>query len=570
MKKRRKQLLALLLVFSLLTPQSVMAQDMQLYAKTAEVTETESALEKDGDETKEPSAEESPQEPVASPSEEPTEEVQEPQLPEEMPPSEEEETPDTAPAAESETDGSSQENFILEQETAATGEAALKKGWIQEEGKIRYYNEDGSYTRNNFQKIGSRSYYFDKDGYLVTGWLVKGNDTYYLKQTGEFGVKGCLLKGWQNIGKYRYHFDSSGVMTLGWITSGGKTYYMKKTGEDGIRGHMLKGWQNIGKYRYYLGTDGQMHLGWITSGGKTYFLKRTGEDAIRGHMLKSWQNIDGKTYYFGSTGAMSTGWQKIGKYYFYFKATGDFGLKGQMFTGLKRVSGKTYYFKMTGDPGVKGARFTNYTYTVNGKTYHFGSDGVGVEITGGYVYATDPENGKSYKLESEFYTDPQIGNGANQVTQTEFLAAVLYTEAGDQGVAGQTMVATVIYNRMMSSSFPDSMNFVVYAAQQFEVARNGRLTELLEGIRDNDAESLRKINQYGSMEAAKTATQIYEDYRDGKVSKRIIPNVSALKNKDFSYLYFMTHKAFENLGLDEKKCDVFKYDDHIFFKNWVK
>src|SRR5699024_7792287 len=194
MKKRRKQLLALLLVFSLLTPQSVMAQDMQLDAKTPEVTETESALEKNGDETKEPSAEESPQEPVASPSEEPTEEVQEPQLPEEMPPSEEEETPDTAPAAESETDGSSQENFILEQETAATGEAALKKGWIQEEGKIRYYNEDGSYTRNNFQKIGSRSYYFDKDGYLVTGWLVKGNDTYYLKQTGEFGVKGCLLK----------------------------------------------------------------------------------------------------------------------------------------------------------------------------------------------------------------------------------------------------------------------------------------------------------------------------------------------------------------------------------------
>ena len=57
MKKRRKQLLALLLVFSLLTPQSVMAQDMQLDAKTPEVTETESALEKNGDETKEPSAE---------------------------------------------------------------------------------------------------------------------------------------------------------------------------------------------------------------------------------------------------------------------------------------------------------------------------------------------------------------------------------------------------------------------------------------------------------------------------------------------------------------------------------
>ena len=52
MKQRRKQLLALLLVFSLLTPQSVMAQDMQPDAKTAEITETESALEKDGDERK--------------------------------------------------------------------------------------------------------------------------------------------------------------------------------------------------------------------------------------------------------------------------------------------------------------------------------------------------------------------------------------------------------------------------------------------------------------------------------------------------------------------------------------
>ena len=75
------------------------------------------------------------------------------------------------------------------------------------------------------------------------------------------------------------------------------------------------------------------------------------------------------------------------------------------------------------------------------------------------------------------------------------------------------------------------MNFVVYAAQQFEVARNGRLTELLEGIRDNDAESLRKITSTAVWMRRNRHTDL-RGYRDGKVSKRIIPNVSALKNKD--------------------------------------
>src|SRR5699024_12459545 len=108
-----------------------------------------------------------------------------------------------------------------------------------------------------------------------------GNDTFDLKQMGDVGVIGVVIKGLQNMSKYRHHFDSSGVMALVWITSGDKTYYMKRTGEDGSRGHILKGWQNIGKYRYYLGTDGQMHLGWITSGGKTYYMKKTRSEERR-------------------------------------------------------------------------------------------------------------------------------------------------------------------------------------------------------------------------------------------------------------------------------------------------
>ena len=265
---------------------------------------------------------------------------------------------------------------------------------------------------------------------------------------------------------------------------------------------------------------------------------------------------------------MQTGWQKIGAQTFYFKASGDYGVRGRMFTGWVTIGGNKYFFKRTGAFGVKGARFYGGYKSIDGKKYFFDSNGICRKITGDYAQATDPINKKTYTVETEYYTDPQIGNGSNQVTQTEFLAAVLYTEAGNQGLEGQIMVALAIYNRMLSSSFPSSMNIVVYAKNQFEVARNGRLTSLLEGIRDDDQTALNKIKG-NSLNAAKKATTIYQNYKNGTSKKRIVPNVPELKNEDFDFVFFMTHAAFQSLGLDEKECDVFKYKDHIFFRNWA-
>ncbi len=93
------------------------------------------------------------------------------------------------------------------------------------------------------------------------------------------------------------------------------------------------------------------------------------------------------------------------------------------------------------------------------------------------------------------------------------------------------MVALTIYNRMLSSSFPSSMNFVVYANQQFEVARNGSLTNLLEGIRDNDSEALGKINNYTSMKAAKQATTIYNNYKNGVTKNESFRELTDLRIK---------------------------------------
>ena len=359
-----------------------------------------------------------------------------------------------------------------------------------------------------------------------------------------------MFTGLQNISSKTYYFSSSGTLQLGWQTISGKKYYFKKSGD--------------------FGTLGTMWTGWLKNGGEIYYLKETGSKGEKGQMYTGWNTIDGETFYFSSSGQMQTGWQKIGSRTFYFKATGTYGVRGKMFTGWVTISGNRYFFKRTGDYGVKGMRFEGGYKTIDGERYYFDSNGVYREVPAGGEYAVDPNTGKTYKVEPQYYTDPQIGTGANQVTQQEFLAAVLYTEAGDQGVAGQTMVGVSIYNRVMSSMFPSTLNLVVYADMQFEVARNGMLTDLLEGIRDNDPEALAKINNYGSMEAAQQATEIYNDYKNGKTSKRIIPGVSSLKNVDFDFLYFMTHAAFDQCGLDEDKCGVFVYKDHTFFRRWVE
>jgi glucan-binding YG repeat protein len=235
-----------------------------------------------------------------------------------------------------------------------------QEGWVEEDGQIRYYQEDGTYVQNDFLKVDGKSFYFNEDGFLQTGWVTVEDKVYYLKKTGEPGKIGQMFTGQQNIGGKTYYFSPEGALQTGWQKIGGYHYYFQKSGTEGTLGRMV--------------------TGWLLNGGKIYYLKKTGDKGVKGRRFTGWVNIEGKTYHFDSSGVMQTGWQKIGKYYFYFKATGDYGTKGQMFTGLQKIGGKTYYFKKTGAFGVKGSRFTNYTYKVNGVAYHFGSDGVGEKV----------------------------------------------------------------------------------------------------------------------------------------------------------------------------------------------
>lgn len=90
--------------------------------------------------------------------------------------------------------------------------------WVQTNGKWWYRHTDGSYTRNNFEKIGGKWYYFDANGYMITGWKKVNNTWYYF-----YGSGIMASNAW--VGDY-YLEESGAMATNKWIGN----YYV---GADG-------------------------------------------------------------------------------------------------------------------------------------------------------------------------------------------------------------------------------------------------------------------------------------------------------------------------------------------------
>lgn len=71
----------------------------------------------------------------------------------------------------------------------------------------------------------------------------------------------------------------------------------------------------------------------------------------------------------------------------------------------------------------------------------------------------DPEPA-AYQEIADVITDDEI----------EMLARLLFLEAGNQQIEGQRAVIEVIFNRLLSDEFPNTLNEVVYAKNQFSPA----------------------------------------------------------------------------------------------------
>ena len=79
------------------------------------------------------------------------------------------------------------------------------------------------------------------------------------------------------------------------------------------------------------------------------------------------------------------------------------------------------------------------------------------------------------KAEAEAAAAAQAEAAAAQQAEKELLASLIFCEAGNQPYEGQVAVGAVVMNRIKSSSYPDTMEEVIYQSGQFSPAMSGWL-----------------------------------------------------------------------------------------------
>ncbi len=278
---------------------------------------------------------------------------------------------------------------------------AAAPGFVEEDGSLVYYDEDGYLTTDAWRKNGEDWYYLDENGQAAKDMKV---EDYYVGPDGKMVKNAWVeLKNEDDTdspeapASYWYFFDDNGKsLSSKWKKIEGKWYYFDENG------HMLTGKNTIDGFTYYLGgeKDGSMKTGWIkleenasnpgVSEGWYYF----GTD---GKMVDTQydKRIEGNYYTF-IDGKMQTGWVMMPKAeaeteaeatessaskapsigdYQYYGLDGD-GKRAEGWHTIEGIKGihdadeiYTFYFK-NGKPYYSSTK-GNELFTINGKKYAF-------------------------------------------------------------------------------------------------------------------------------------------------------------------------------------------------------
>ena len=253
----------------------------------------------------------------------------------------------------------------------------IAKGWFRSKAGNRYYftKKDGS-VRSGIVNIAGKNYFFNKKGKMLTGFQTYKNKTYYFdKKTGAMATKwvttkagnkyyfwndGAVRSGWQKINKVSYYFNEKGKMlTNSFKTDGKNKFYINKNGRKQL------GVKKIGKYWYAFNSKNGILIknDWYTDKNNNVYYA-TGD----GKLAQGFYKPDNYYRYFSESDCkMAKGWQNIGKYRYYFNsATGRRYDNRQ----LKSGSGKMYIFNSDGH------LFRNRTFKWSGNYYYAASNGV--------------------------------------------------------------------------------------------------------------------------------------------------------------------------------------------------
>ena len=297
--------------------------------------------------------------------------------------------------------------------------------WISN-GRWWYRYGDGSYPASKFDVINGSTYYFDKSGYMVTGWKSIESNWYYFNASGcmvtntwvgdyylDFDGKMAISQwindryvgqdgawdkskelyvmeqdslgtrfvnqrtleyekdGWIKIKSGSYYVDSNGYALVGTQILEDKTYQFDENGK------LITGWYMENEHTYWLDTNGQKVSGWkFINSIWYYFDSNTFEMACSG-----WQQVGSGMYYFLSDGTMKQDWLLLNGSDWYY-----LGQDGARKTGLVTLDSNSFYFYVENDSngGSVGLMAANRTITLESKTLYI--DG------SGYIYRSDISN----------------------------------------------------------------------------------------------------------------------------------------------------------------------------------
>ena len=159
------------------------------------------------------------------------------------------------------------------------------------------------------------------------GWHRRGSRIWYTSESAETGQK-VRAAGLTQINGHTYYFNKSGYLRTGWIRIHGKYHYFRTTGKIGVRGRMytagLRKVLRAGLYGF--SEDGSVLSGLCQVGDSWYYFSTSRRAGVSGLMLKKTfaDTADGRRIYLLKNGKMAVNrWVKYKKKYYFFGADGN-------------------------------------------------------------------------------------------------------------------------------------------------------------------------------------------------------------------------------------------------------
>lgn len=240
-----------------------------------------------------------------------------------------------------------------------------KKTYYDENDKKRigYFYGDGTYAKDEFVTSNGYTYYFNENGYALSG-------------------------GFRTIDDKRYYFDKNArVNKNGFTQIEDCIYYFSKTTGEALTGvHEIDDvyyvFSNIGKMyqnqyykasdgrRFYLGENGESLVGFYSNGNNMFYFN--GDGTIK---EKELIEDNGKLYYVTTGGSLVKGvFRKVDQKYYYFDET-----TGEAITGVRKFlftdndgnsEDRCYYFDVEMEKGYRVGlqEFENNKYIFNEDT----------------------------------------------------------------------------------------------------------------------------------------------------------------------------------------------------------